>query len=279
MWFAVKLGMDAVATDRLIVGADTLTIESSGLLRAPLALRRTDIAAVVVDPLGATNAHERLRFPLGDHREYVYSSVRGSVLPLLSREPAIPTVAIVFSAPHAIPQSRWRFVADAFAPLRPLEPGVSVPGLLLATTSATETRDLLADWEDAAKAGTALIEWQQSVIEKVERRTAFKKFSFSATRTPITSQQWSRWILPPAGFMGLLLALALQARAAVYSTGSEIALAVAFLCILAGGTLDRLRHYEERTGRNRLLGLALVSVGVFTAIAVVAGVSSHGVAR
>jgi hypothetical protein len=279
IWFAVRLGKDAVATDRLIVDTDTLTIDSSGVLRVPLTLSRADIAGVFIDPDGTGNDYERLRFPLDVAHDYIYSSVKGSVLPLLSREPVVPNVAIVFKAPHVLHQSRRRLTADAFAPLRPLRPGVAVPGVLLATSDGGQAHELLAAWEDARAARAALTKWQQSVIEKVEQRAGIGNFRFSATRKPMTPKQLGRWIWPPAALIGLVFMLALQGRKASYSTGAEITLAVAFVCILAGGVLDRLRRYEERSGRVRLVGMALFSVGVFIAIAVIAATSSHGVVR
>jgi hypothetical protein len=274
--FAIRLSKDALAQDKLMVDGDTITIHSTKLLRAPITLARRDVAAVMVDDQSAINAYERLRFTVDDGQGFIYSSVKGSALPLLSNEPAVPNIAVVLTRPRRFSQLRRRLAADSFAPLRRLTRADTVPGLLLEVVNPDEARHVLAGWQDVDAARAALNGWQASVVEQLEERRGIQGIEFSASHQPMDTAELDRPIWPSRTLIALVFIFVVQGRKGVYTSASSVALAAGFAAILVAGVLDRRRRYEERRGTARIAPLAVLGMGVFITLGAMTAATLHG---
>jgi hypothetical protein len=118
-----QLLLDAVACGEIVVRDDVISSILPRTLRRPIKLDRAVVAGVIVDADAVSNGDERLRFSVDEDATYVYSSIGGSALPILSPERAVPNLAIVFDRPVEFSEPRRRvFGIDEFSRLRPLQP-------------------------------------------------------------------------------------------------------------------------------------------------------------
>lgn len=144
--FAAGLIRDAASRDRIELTRDALRVSSPGALRRPITIVREHVVTVIVDGGGFANSEERLRFAVGDGG-FLYSSISGSDLAFLGSEATIPNLALVFEHPLVFSQARHRSLGrTAFAPLRPLSPGQTEPGVLLTVHDPAGAERALVAW-------------------------------------------------------------------------------------------------------------------------------------
>jgi hypothetical protein len=154
---ARRLLLDAVDGGELVVGEDALWIILPRTLGRPIKLDRAVVAGVIVDGDAGRNGDEWLRFSVDRDRTYLYSSICGSALPILSPERAVPNLAIVFDHPIAFSEPRRRvFSLDEFSPLRPLQPSSPTLGVLLRVADPARASLQLASWSDPQRVRDAL---------------------------------------------------------------------------------------------------------------------------
>lgn len=98
----------------------------------PIKLDRAVVAGVIVDDDPARNGDERFRFSIDRAATYLYSSISGSALPILSPEPTVPNLAIVFDQPLEFSEPRRRILSRLdFGLLQPLQPSSPAARVLL----------------------------------------------------------------------------------------------------------------------------------------------------
>lgn len=155
--FASRLLLDAISGGEIVVGEDALSIILPPTLRRPIKLDRAVVAGVIVDEDAVSNEDERLRFSVDGDATYLYSSIGGSALLILSPERAVPNLAIVFDQPLEFSEPRRRiFSLDDFVPLRPLQPPLPAPGVFLRVADPVRASLQLASWSDPERVRGAL---------------------------------------------------------------------------------------------------------------------------
>jgi hypothetical protein len=272
---ARRLVLDAMAGGKIVVGEDVLAIFLPRTLRRPIRLSRAVVAGVIVDQNAVSNGDERLRFLLDGDSTYLYSSVGGSALPILSPERAVPNLAIVFEHPLAFSEPRRRiFGAQDFLPLRPLQPSAPARGLLLRVADPVRASLQLARWYDLGRARDAL-GTLPSIGAKAHGPTGSRRGM--ALRRPLSREQMKRstaW--PSLPLIGVVLAVVYAGRHASFTTIRELLLLAGVALFLTGGALDMRLHYQERGGRARVMSLGLAATGLMIAIAVTALSITYG---
>ena len=268
---AGRLLLDAIAGGELVVGEDVLSIVLPRTLRRPIKLDRAVVAGVIVDDDPARNGDERLRFSVDRDATYLYSSIGGSVLPLLSPEPTVPNLAIVFDQPLEFSEPRRRILSRLdFSPLQPLQPSSPAAGVLLRVADPARASRQLARWSHPERVRGALGSTPSL------RRPDHLPCSVRALRRPLPREyvrRSARWSSLP--LIGVVFASVFASSRASLSLDREALLLVALILLLSGGVLDTRLRYQERGGVARLASVGLVGAGLLIAITITALSTTH----
>jgi hypothetical protein len=261
--FAALLIRDAASRAQIELTRHALRVSTPGALRRPITIVREHVEAVIVDAGGFVNLEERLRFAV-DNGGFLYSSISGSDLAFLGSEATVPNLALVFERPLVFPQARRRWLGRTeFAPLRPLSPGQSEPGVLLTLKDPAGAERALYAWlhPDGSPRETARIDADLAPGDNAT------PVSLSPTlRHPLTEPVLARRRLLSRFFaaaFGLGVTIWIAAGHAAGAVNAVI-LAMAAGCIVAGITRDTKLHDEERGTLARLPSVALVAIGLVT---------------
>jgi hypothetical protein len=277
---ARRLLLDAIAGGELMVGEDVVSIIVPRTLRGPIRLDRAVVAGVIVDADAVRNGDERLRFSVGGDRTYLYSSICGSALPILSPERAVPNLAIVFDQPIAFSEPRRRvFSLDEFSPLRPLQPYSPTPGVLLRVADPARASLQLASWSDPQRVRDALASTpsRRPVCHPADPPDPpDRPKRVPALRRPLMRERAMRSIWPSLSLLGLVPAVVYAGRHGSFSLAREALLLVGFVLLLGGGFLDTRLRDQERGGIARMMSFGLAGAGLMIALAVTAVSTTSG---
>lgn len=268
--YATRLLLDAMSGGKILVEEDLLSIVLPRTLRRPIKLDRSVVAGVLVEEDAVKNNDERLRFPVdrddGD-ATYLYSSISGSDLPILSPERAIPNLAIVFEQPLEFTEPRRRrFSRDYFSPLRPLQPSLLVPGMLLRAADPVHASLQLASWSDPEHV-RGVLGGSPSVSSSGSRPTSSRR-GVPALRRPLSRERATASIWSSLPLIGALLGLSYVGGHASFTASRAALFLVALVLVLSGGVLDTRLRYQERGRLARVLSIGLAGIGLMIALVV-----------
>ncbi len=266
--------LDALTGGELVVRDDDISIILPRILRRPISLGRAAVAGAIIDEEPVSNGDERLRFPIGADSAFLYSSISGSALPILSPERVLPNLAIVFEQPLQFPEPRRRALgAEQFSPLHPLEPSSPAAGVLLRVTDPTRAARILATWSDSARVHQALRAESERPPGGLPDGT---HRNMPSLRRPLSSERvasLTRWSSVP--LIGAIVAVVYAGRHASFTPGRVALLLVGFALLLSGGVLDTRLRYQERGGLPHLASMGLAAIGIMIAIAVTVLATYH----
>ncbi len=272
--YARRFLLDASAGGEVAVGENVLSIILPRTLRRPIKLHRTGVAGVIIDAEAVANADERLRFSVDGGASYLYSSIGGSVLPILGAERAVPNLAIVFDQPLKFSEPRRRFFGlSDFLPLRPLQPSSPAPGVMLRVADPVSASLQLASWNDPDRVRLALSS-APSANPPGHQPDGLAR-NVPPLRQPLSREHAKRATWPSLLLVGVVFALVYAGRHASFSLGREVLLAVGFAFFLSGGVLDTRLRNQERGGFARVMSVGLAGTGLMMVMAVTALSTTH----